>query len=81
MNGHEQFQHNFFGHESTWYFNTNEEILKKSITGETMSAVWFPPDWKKEIVKGAEKENMPIYKYLMMLHNNYQIAQDANRNT
>jgi hypothetical protein len=54
---------------------TNEEILKKLIDGDMMTAIWFPIDWHKMIKSSAEKERMPIYKYLMMLHNNYQIAK------
>ena len=43
------------------------EILKKEVKVEDRSAIWFPSDWHA-IVKGrAEKQGLPIYKYLMWL--------------
>ena len=58
-----------------------KEILTKSINTETMMAIWFPRDWQKVIVKRAKKENMPIYKYVMMLSNNYEIIKNENEKT
>ncbi len=56
-----------------------EEILTKKIDTETMSAIWFPEDWKKKIADRAKKEGLPIYKYLMMLSNNYQILKNESK--
>jgi hypothetical protein len=55
------------------------ELLTKKIDESDMRAVWFPRDWQKIIVRRAKAENLPIYKYLMMLSNNHQILKDETR--
>ena len=58
----------------------DENILNKTIVHEEMKAIWFPSDWHKVIVERAKKERYPIYKYLMMLSNNYEIGKDYKNN-
>lgn len=57
-----------------------KEILTKNISAKSMTPIWFPKDWQKVIVRRAEKEGLPVYKYVMMLSNNSQILKDE-RNT
>ena len=54
----------------------DKKILVKNISDGEMRPVWFPVDWQEVIKKRAEKEGLPIYKYLMMLSNNYSIVQN-----
>lgn len=56
-----------------------KNILVKSISAGPMKPIWFPVDWQEVIKKRAEKEGLPIYKYLMMLSNNYQIVQNEKK--
>jgi len=53
-----------------------KEILTKQIDEKSMTAIWIPKDWHKVVKKRAEKEGLPIYKYVMMLSNNYQIIKN-----
>jgi hypothetical protein len=56
-----------------------KKILVKNISDGAVRPVWFPTDWQELIKKRAEKEGLPIYKYLMMLSNNHQIAQNERK--
>jgi hypothetical protein len=54
----------------------DKKILVKNISAGPMRPVWFPVDWQEVIKKRAEKERLPIYKYLMMISNGYEIIKD-----
>jgi LDH2 family malate/lactate/ureidoglycolate dehydrogenase len=58
----------------------DKEILKKKIDVDEMKAVWFPNDWHKIILERAKEEGVPVYKYVMMLSNNYQILNNEKKN-
>lgn len=50
-----------------------KQFRKKKITVDDMKAIWFPSDWQEVIMKRAEEEGLPAYKYVMMLSNNHKI--------
>lgn len=55
----------------------DKKLEVKNINEGAVRPVWFPVDWQEVIKKRAAKEGLPIYKYLMMLSNNYNIAKKS----
>ena len=52
----------------------NEKKLKAiKLDEKTMRAVWLPPEYHQIIRERAVKEKLPIYKYLILISNGYEL--------
>ena len=49
---------------------------KLNLKTESKTIIWFPPEVQKSIKLQAVKENLSMWRYIAMLHNNYKIFKN-----
>ena len=61
----------FIDNKKTKY--EREKIKSDKLDEKTMRGVWLPPEYHQIIRERAVKAKLPIYKYLIMLSNAYEL--------
>jgi hypothetical protein len=56
-----------------------KKIKRIVVTQDNKVAIWFPPEAKDQIVEDARELNMPIWRYVVMLRNNYKILREESK--